>query len=106
MSAELATFQVLPPSTETSTAATLPSVVNGLPSLSVAVPVIVTGVSASTVSGRSLIEATAAVVSVDALARFSPCEIRKASATPGWIPMSANMLITNCWMSTFSMSAP
>ena len=103
---EFATFQVVPPSSETSTTATLPSAVSGLPSLSVAVPVIVTGVSASTVSGRSLIEATAGVVSVDALARFSPCEIRKASATPGWIPMSANMLIVNCWMSMFSISAP
>ena len=38
-----------------------------------------------------------AVSSVVIVARTSPCEARIAFATPGWMPMSANMLIVNCF---------
>src|ERR1700690_1095216 len=80
--------QVVPPSVETSTAATVPPV-------SVAVPVIVVWVPACTVppeTGEVMVE-LGGVVSVDFEAGTKPdCNV------VGWTPMSANRLMVACCM--------
>ena len=87
----VARCQVVPPSSETSTAATTP------PPVSDAVPVTLTTLPLviELPAVGEVIVATGGVVSVDCDAG---CSV--SSSVPGWAPMSARMLTVACCMSS------
>src|SRR2546427_2569637 len=81
-----------PPSTETSTAATMPLASDAVPLITTSAPTM----SVDPLTGETIVD-VGAVVSVDAVAATRP-----AVRLPGCTPMSANKLTVACCMSVFA----
>src|SRR3954471_24340304 len=91
----VAVFHVVPPSTETSTAPTVP------PPASLAVPVTVTAPDTLSPLAGDVIVEVAAVVSVEAVAA-----VRPLWSVPAWAPMSARRLAVACCIRPSGVDPP